>query len=111
MWRVTFSVRLSGQDQSLILMPSVAFSPSLNSPAHENQLGFIQGLGARALREVVREDFFGGLGPFVSTGDFTDRWAEHFRRNAQVRVPVEEKMGQVFESGEGVGNDADLVVG
>src|ERR1039457_217673 len=44
--------------------------------AHENQLGFIQGLGTGALREIVGEDFLWGLGPFVVDGDLTCCWTE-----------------------------------
>jgi hypothetical protein len=51
---------------------------------HENQLGFIQRLGAGALREIVGEDFLRGLGPLVWAP-----WAKHFRGNAQVWVPME----------------------
>src|ERR1039457_5904536 len=80
--------------------------------SHENQFGFVQRLGARTLCEIVGEDFLGGLaGFFFATEGFTECWTEHFGWNAQARVPVEKKVGQVLKGGEGVRNGGDLVVG
>src|ERR1035441_4227709 len=79
--------------------------------AHKNQLGFIEGLGAGALGEIVGEDFLGWLERSVVSPGFGAIWAEHFSRNAQVWVPLAEKAGQVHEGGERVRKGADLIAG